>query len=92
MSTQTLTSADIIAIADAVVRRTLANPSILTTEEAKAYVKIESQWGFYSWCKEYGVTRSGQGRWPLHRLNAAISREARLKITDRCPEARAATR
>ncbi len=56
---------------------------ILTTAEAIAYVKKESKSGFYAWAKAYGVERSGSDRYPIHRLDAGLQKEARVKWNPR---------
>ena len=56
---------------------------ILTTAEAIAYVKKDSKSGFYAWAKAYGVERSGSDRYPIHRLDAGLAREARVKFTSK---------
>lgn len=81
----TLDPQDIAAIAAAVKQ---AGPAptglILTTSEAMAFLKIESLCGFYQWLKRHNVECSGRGRYPAHRLEQGLSREARMKISDRC--------
>jgi hypothetical protein len=81
----TLDPQDIAAIA-AAVRLNPPRPTglILTTEEAMAYLKIDSQSGFYQWLKRHKVECSGRGRYPAHRLEQGVAREARMKISDRC--------
>ncbi len=54
---------------------------ILTTAEAIAYVKKDSKSGFYAWAKTYGVERSGSDRYPIHRLDAGLQKEARTKYS-----------
>ena len=54
---------------------------ILTTSEAIAYVKKDSKYGLYAWAKDYGVERSGNDRWPAHRLDAGLAKEARTKFS-----------
>jgi hypothetical protein len=54
---------------------------ILTTAEAIAYVKKDSKSGFYAWAKAYGVERSGSDRYPIHRLDQGLAKEARVKFT-----------
>ncbi len=56
---------------------------ILTTAEATAYVKKDSKSGFYAWAKAYGVKRSGSDRWPIHRLDQGLAKEARVKFTSK---------
>ena len=56
---------------------------ILTTAEAIAYVKKESKSGFYAWAKAYGVERSGSDRYPIHRLDQGLAKEARVKFTSK---------
>ena len=78
----TLDPQDIAAIAAAVKQ---AGPAptrlILTTAEAISYVKKDSKSGFYAWAKAYGVERSGSDRYPIHRLDAGLQKEARVKFT-----------
>ena len=78
----TLDKQDIAAIAAAVKQ---AGPAptglILTTAEAIAYVKKDSRQGFYAWAKAYGVERSGSDRYPIHRLDAGLQKEARTKYS-----------
>ena len=78
----TLDPQDIAAIAAAVKQ---AGPAptglILTTAEAIAYVKKDSKSGFYAWAKAYGVERSGSDRYPIHRLDQGLAKEARVKFT-----------
>jgi hypothetical protein len=56
---------------------------ILTTAEAIAYVKKDSKSGFYAWAKAYGVERSGSDRYPIHRLDQGLAKEARVKFTSK---------
>lgn len=80
----TLDPQDIAAIAAAVKQ---AGPAptglILTTAEAIAYVKKDSKSGFYAWAKAYGVERSGSDRYPIHRLDQGLAKEARVKFTSK---------
>lgn len=54
---------------------------ILTTAEAIAYVKKDSKSSFYAWAKAYAVERSGYDRYPIHRIDAGLAREARTKFS-----------
>jgi len=56
---------------------------ILTTAEAISYVKKDSKSGFYAWAKTYGVERSGSDRYPIHRLDQGLAKEARVKFTSK---------
>ena len=56
---------------------------ILTTAEAISYVKKDSKSGFYAWAKAYGVERSGSDRYPIHRLDQGLAKEARVKFTSK---------
>ena len=78
----TLDPQDIEAIAAAVKQSGPAPTGlILTTAEAIAYVKKDSKSGFYAWAKAYGVERSGSDRYPIHRLDAGLQKEARTKYS-----------
>lgn len=80
----TLDPQDIAAIAAAIKQ---AGPAptglILTTAESIAYVKKDSKSGFYAWAKTYGVERSGSDRYPIHRLDQGLAKEARVKFTSK---------
>ncbi len=69
------------------IRAALIKPQptglILTTAEAISYVKKDSKSGFYAWAKAYGVERSGSDRYPIHRLDQGLAKEARVKFTSK---------
>lgn len=55
----------------------VAAKPILTTAEAMRVANCESESAFYRWARTWGATASGNGRWPRHRLVAALEKEGR---------------
>jgi hypothetical protein len=49
---------------------------VMSTREACAYVGLSDD-GLRLWAARWRVLPCGHGRWPLHRLNAGLEREAR---------------
>lgn len=49
---------------------------ILTTAEAIAYTKHESDSAFYRWCERWAVRSEHNGRWARRWLDRALQREA----------------
>lgn len=69
--------------AEAIAQRVagiLASPPvtdlILTRDEAKAYVKCESEGAFSDWCKRHRVHARERGRWSRIALDRALELEA----------------
>lgn len=50
---------------------------ILSTSEAMVVAGYGSESAFYRWTATWGVTNSGAGRWPRHRVQAGLEKEAR---------------
>lgn len=50
--------------------------AILTTPEARVYVKRKSNGGFAAWCARFGVKSVDHGRWSKSHLDLALAREA----------------
>lgn len=89
MSALQMDEPTLAALADLVVAKLRApaiTSAILLTEDAIAHVKCGSDSSFSRWCKRWGVRNCGQGRWPLHRLNAGLEREAMQGGRKRKPE------
>lgn len=55
----------------------LAAKPILTTAEAMKMANCNSTSAFSRWVVAWGVSNSGNGRWPRHRIDAGLMREAR---------------
>jgi hypothetical protein len=71
--------ADLLAlIREAVARPTLTD-RILTTTEAIAYTKHESDSAFYRWAGRWRVTSAQNGRYARSQLDAALERETQKK-------------
>lgn len=71
--------ADLLAlIREAVARPTLTD-RILTTTEAIAYTKHESDSAFYRWASRWRVTSAQNGRYARSQLDAALERESQKK-------------
>jgi hypothetical protein len=69
---------------EAALRRdALVREPILTTAEAVGYAKFGSESAFTRWARTWGVTHSGNGRWPRHRIDAGLQREARSMARSR---------
>jgi hypothetical protein len=77
-------SADLLARIDARLARLeqvlavapAASRPVMSTEEAADYLGL-SERGMRAWAARWRVLPCGHGRWPLHRINAGLEREAR---------------
>ena len=65
-------------IREAVARPTLTD-RILTTPEAIAYTKHESDSAYYRWARRWRVTSAQNGRYARSQLDAALERESQKK-------------
>jgi len=64
---------------DTLVKRAPLPGPILTTGEATAYTKHESDSAFYRWCGKWRVTRTANGRYSRAHLDRALDREAQTR-------------
>lgn len=56
-------------------------PLVLTTAEARHYVKCETYSSFHAWCQRWKVTSIRRGRWSRPSIDLAIEREIGIRNT-----------